>query len=267
MFHFAGGLLALLLGGVGGGRAHFVGRRRALLPSCSVSQLASRSVGAHRTTSFQAPCPSTGWLVMSKVSNASRKRAAKLGLLDTAGLVDPPVAGAAVHQSQRHAHASTTPHYAHAATQTDPSADVAWLFLQLSLAFGGGTAGGSPRSSFPPPPPAAATLPPASALSSGSSVDAPGALVDGSSGDGDGAGFEGSVRKLSVGAPLNDHCVSQDALLSSQPTNSAPPPGPYVPPPLRSRASACSPAAATTSALSTNYLLPCVCCTFWYGCW
>jgi hypothetical protein len=31
--------------------------------------------------------------------------------------------------------------------------------------------------------------------------------------------------KLSVGAPLNDHCVSQDALLSSQPTNSAPPPG------------------------------------------
>ena len=189
---------------------------------------------------------------MSKVSNASRKRAAKLGLLDTAGLVDPPVAGAAVHQSQRHTHASTTPHYAHAATQTDPSADVAWLFLQLSLAFGGGTAVGSPRPPFPPPPPAAATLPPASALPSDSSVDAPGALVDGSSGDGDGAGFEGSVRKLSVGAPLNDHCVSQDALLSSQPTNSAPPPGPYVPPPLRSRTSACSPAAATTCATSTT---------------
>ena len=103
-------------GGVGGGRGHFVGRRRALLPSCSVSQLASRSVGAHRTTSFQAPCPSTGWLVMSKVSNASRKRAAKLRLFDTADLVDPPVAGATVHQS--YTHASTTPHYAHAATQT-----------------------------------------------------------------------------------------------------------------------------------------------------
>jgi hypothetical protein len=69
-------------------------------------------------------------------------------------------------------------------------------FLQLSLAFGGGTAVGSPRSPFPPPPPAAATLPPASALPSDSSVDAPGALINGSSGDGDGAGFEGSVRKF-----------------------------------------------------------------------